>query len=165
MVSDRWQQIFGQAEFKQHKGAEALVMTGEGAAKRQFSLTFRNGTIEFDVDPVAMGAGLVFRMRDDDTFEGGVFQAAGELCIGAGTACKAHAVHTQGPVMDLFPQYQAPAPLRQDEWNHVKVVVSWTADERVRERGGVARRSVSAGSREMHPKRGLALLGPGRLRI
>ena len=25
---------------------------------------------------------------------------------------------------DMFPQYQASAPLRQNEWNHVKVVIS-----------------------------------------
>src|SRR5262249_23709847 len=32
-------------------------------------VTFRNGTIEFDVQPFVMGAGLAFRRKDDSTFE------------------------------------------------------------------------------------------------
>ena len=39
-----------------------MVMAKEGAAAVK-GLTFENGTVEFDVEPAAMGAGLGFRMR------------------------------------------------------------------------------------------------------
>ena len=39
--------------------------------------------------------------------------------------CVQYAPVTNGVLLwDVFPQYQAPAPVRQNEWNHVKVVVS-----------------------------------------
>jgi hypothetical protein len=158
MVSDRWQQVFGNAEFKQHKGAEALVMIAEGAAKLN-ALTFRNGTIEFDVDPGAMGAGLGFRMRDDDTFEMLYFRPQAN-CASA-PDCVQYAPFTHKVLLwDLFPQYQGPAPLRQNEWNHVKVVVS---GQRMNVFvNGAPSPTLAVGRLEGDASEGgLALIGPG----
>ena len=158
MVSDRWQQVFGNVEFKQHKGAESLVMIAEGAAKPK-AITFRNGTIEFDVDPVAMGAGLGFRMRDDETFEMLYFRPQAN-CASA-PDCVQYAPFTHKVLLwDLFPQYQAPAPLRQNEWNHVKVVIS---GQRMNVFvNGAASPTLAVGRLEGDASEGgLALIGPG----
>jgi hypothetical protein len=158
MVSERWQQIFGNAEFKQHKGAEALVMSAEGAAKPN-AITFRNGTIEFDVDPVAMGAGLGFRMRDADTFEMLYFRPQAN-CASA-PDCVQYAPFTHKVLLwDLFPQYQAPAPLRQNEWNHVKVVISGLRMNLFV--NGATSPTLAVGRLEGDASEGgLALVGPG----
>jgi len=57
MTADGWETVFGTMDFKEQNGAQALVMTAEGAAAVK-GLSFKSGTLEFDVDPVAMGAGL-----------------------------------------------------------------------------------------------------------
>jgi hypothetical protein len=122
MTPERWQMTDGKAEFKQHKGAEALVLTTGAAILND--LKFRDGTIEFDVDPIGkMGAGIGFRMRDKDTFED-FYLRPRPNCAGAWD-CTQYTPYSRGVLLwDLYPRYQAPAPLREGEWNHVKLVVS-----------------------------------------
>ena len=158
MTADRWQLFFGKAEFKEHKGKQALVMIAEGGAKLT-DLTFRNGTIEFDVDPTAMGAGLGFRMPDQDTVEILYFRPQADCATAPD--CIQYAPLTHKILLwDLFPQYQAPAPLRQNDWNHVKVVVS---GRRMRVFvNGATSPTLAVGSLEGDAQEGhLALIGPG----
>jgi hypothetical protein len=127
MTADRWQ-VVGGAEFKEHQGAQALVITA-GAAKLN-GLTFDNGTIEFDIDPAGMGAGVGFRVSDEAPKPGlypdmeMVYVRPSANCATA-PDCVQYAPVTSGVLLwDLFPQYQAPAPIRQNAWNRVKMVVS-----------------------------------------
>lgn len=120
MTPDRWR-TFGEAEFKEHKGEQALVLT-KGSATLN-GLTFRDGTIEFDVEPTAMGAGLGFRMRDEQTFED--FYLRPKADCATSSDCIQYAPFTRGVLLwDLYPQYQASAPLRPGEWNRLKLVIS-----------------------------------------
>ncbi len=120
MTADRWQTI-DNAEYLSHKGADAMHLKGGVAVLND--LTFRNGTIEFDVDPLGMGAGIGFRRRDKDTYED-VYLRPRPKCSEA-VDCVQYAPYSRGVLLwDLFPGYQAPAPLREGDWNHVKVVVS-----------------------------------------
>jgi len=122
MTADRWETVFGTMEFKEYKGAQAMVMTAEGAAKVN-GLTLGNGTVEFDVEPGAMGAGLAFRMQDMTTLEMLYFRPQPNCATAPD--CVQYAPFTHGVLLwDVFPQYQSPAALRQNEWNHVKVVIS-----------------------------------------
>src|SRR6185503_15412468 len=67
MTADRWQTT-DNAEYVKYKGMDALHLKGGFAVLK--GVTFRNGTIEFDVDPLGtMGAGVGFRRRDGDTYE------------------------------------------------------------------------------------------------
>lgn len=67
MTADRWETT-GNAEYVKYKDLDALHLKGGVAVVKD--VTFRNGTIEFDVDPVGtMGAGVGFRRRDGDTCE------------------------------------------------------------------------------------------------
>jgi hypothetical protein len=158
MTADQWQLILGKAEFKDHKGKQSLVMIAEGGAKLN-DLIFRNGTIEFDVDPVAMGAGLGFRMRDDDTFEMLYFRPKADCATAPD--CTQYAPYTHKVLLwDVFPQYQAPAPLRQNEWNHVKVVVSGKRMNVFV--NGATSPALAVGSLEGDAQEGhLVLIGPG----
>jgi len=122
MIADGWESVFGKPEFKEHKGTPSLVFTQEGAAKVK-GLTFRNGTVEFDVDPAAMGAGLAFRMQGLQNLEMLYFRPQPN-CTTAPDCVQYAPFAREVLLWDMFPQYQASAPLRPNEWNHVKVVIS-----------------------------------------
>lgn len=120
MTAEHWKTEAG-AEFQEHKGVPSLVLTKGTAAVKD--LTFRNGTIEFDVECTEMGAGIGFRQRDADSYED--FYLRPRAGCGEDPRCTQYAPQTHGALLwDLFPQYQSQAPLRDGEWNHVKLVVS-----------------------------------------
>ena len=130
MSADHWTTT-GEVEFVQHNGHDALQLKpGNSAAQKMTgqavlnNFTFRNGTIEYDVEPLGnMGAGIGFRRRDKDTYED-FYLRPRPNCLEA-TDCTQYAPQTHGVLLwDLFPQYQAPAPLREGEWNHIKLVIS-----------------------------------------
>ena len=120
MDSGHWETESG--AFEKIQGLDALALhTGEAAAAK--GITLGNGTVEFDVQPLAMGAGLAFRQRDNDTFESFYIRPDGKCQDDS--RCLQYAPQTHGILLwDLFPQYQSPAPIRDGEWNHIKVVVS-----------------------------------------
>src|SRR5690349_17229944 len=65
MTADYWQTDTG--VFEKIQGVDAIALRqGMALAK---GITLRNGIIEFDVQPFAMGTGLAFRRRDDNTYE------------------------------------------------------------------------------------------------
>jgi 3-keto-disaccharide hydrolase len=120
MTPDRWEAA--DAEFGPHRGAESMLVKKGVAVLKGASLG--DGTIEFDVDPTgAMGAGVGFRRKDEDTYED-FYLRPRPACADA-PDCTQYAPRTHGVLLwDLYPQYQSPAPLRTDQWNHVKLVVS-----------------------------------------
>lgn len=110
------------AAFREHKGRSALeIKSGVAVLKES---VFRNGTIEFDLEPLgAMGPGIGFRRRDAETYEF-FYVRPGAKGPTAWDGCQ-YAPVAKGVLMwDLLPQHQAPADLRVGDWNHVKLVVS-----------------------------------------
>jgi hypothetical protein len=130
MAANRWTTT-GEAEFVQHDGRDALQLKPGNYAEHKMTgqamlndFTFRNGTIEYDVEPLGnMGAGIGFRRRDKDTYED--FYLRPRPNCSEAADCTQYAPQTHGVLLwDLFPQFQAPAPLREGEWNHIKLVIS-----------------------------------------
>ncbi|HEY1948122.1 MAG TPA: hypothetical protein VGG97_14015 [Bryobacteraceae bacterium] len=131
MTNDRWTTVAGNVEFLEHMGNPSIelkpgnfaqhIASGQAVLK---GLTFRTGTIEYDVDAAAgMGAGFAFRRSNNDNYEE-VYLRPQPKCDQA-PGCIQYTPQSHGVLMwDLFPQYQSPAPLRQGEWNHVKLVIS-----------------------------------------
>jgi hypothetical protein len=166
LTSDRWT-ISGPVDFVQHNAFDAIelkpgdyakkIKTGQAVLK---DFTFSNGTIEYDVDATtAMGAGLAFRRRDEDTY--GLFYLRPRPKCEEAVDCIQYAPQTHGVLLwDVFPQYQKPAPLRQGEWNHIKLVVS---GQRMNVFvNGTKQPSLKVGSLEGDSTEGgLALQGPG----
>ena len=159
MTSDRWEAI-GKVEFTTHKEAQAVII-GDGAAKLK-DVTFRDGTIEFDVDPASMGAGIGFRMRDIANFE--MLYVRPQPNCEKEPDCVQYAPFTRNVLLwDMYPQYQAAAPLRPGDWNHVKVVVSGRRMQVFV--NGAAAPSLAIGSLEGGVEEGqVALIGPGAFR-
>ena len=123
MTADRWQ-TKENAEFLRQLGFfHGLMRLNSGNAVLK-DTTFGDGTIEFDVNTIGRGSpGIAFRQQDDDNFELLYFRP--DPACPAFRACMQYAPQTHGVLLwDLFPQYQTRAPLRENGWNHVKMVVS-----------------------------------------
>jgi hypothetical protein len=131
MSADRWTTTAGTVNFVEYMGKPSIELKAgnykehipSGAATLK-DLTFRDGTIEYDVAATSdMGAGFVFRSADKDNFE--MFYLRPRPKCEDAPDCVQYAPQTHGVLLwDVFPQYQGPAPLRQGDWNHVKLVVS-----------------------------------------
>jgi hypothetical protein len=119
MTPDRWEGT--DVEFAPRRGVDAMLVKKGVAVLKGVSLG--NGTIEFDVEPTGFGPGVGFRRRDADTYED--FYLRPQPACAEKWDCTQYAPFTRGVLLwDLYPQHQSPAPLRADDWNHVKLVIS-----------------------------------------
>src|SRR3984885_8419815 len=120
MTAEHWQTESG--AFEKIQGMDALAMHEGGTAIAK-DVNLKDGTIEFDVQPMVMGTGMVFRRIDDKNFEMFYFRPNGKCS--ESPFCLQYAPETHNILLwDVFPQYQVPAPIRDGEWNHVKLVIS-----------------------------------------
>lgn len=131
MTAGRWTTTAGTVNFVDYMGKPSMELKAGNYAQHIQSgaatlneLNFRNGTIEYDVAATSdMGAGFIFRRADKDNYE--MFYLRPRPKCEEAPDCVQYAPQTHGVLLwDMFPQYQGPAPLRQGEWNHVKLVVS-----------------------------------------
>lgn len=123
MTADHWQ-TKENAEFLRELGFyHGLMRLNSGDAVLK-DITFSDGTIEFDVNTIGRGApGIAFRQQDKDNFE--LLYLRPDPSCPAFKACIQYAPQTHGVLLwDLFPQYQTRAPLRENGWNHIKMVIS-----------------------------------------
>src|SRR5262245_299849 len=123
MTADRWQ-TKENAEFLRQLGFfHGLMRLNSGTAVLK-GVTFSDGTIEFDVNTIGRGApGIAFRQQDEGNFE--LLYLRPDPACPAFRACMQYAPQTHGVLLwDLFPQYQTRAPLRENGWNHIRMVVS-----------------------------------------
>jgi hypothetical protein len=123
MTADHWQ-TKENAEFLRQLGFfHGLMRLNSGNAVLK-DLTFSDGTIEFDVNTIGRGApGIAFRQQDENNFE--LLYLRPDPNCPAFQACIQYAPQTHGVLLwDLFPQYQTRAPLRENGWNHIKMVIS-----------------------------------------
>lgn len=125
MTSAAWNFAEGTIEFAQHKGAAAAKIVSDTGKLELRNVNFSDGTIEFDVEPLQTPfAGVYFRRESNNESEYcylRVQRAGFPMAIDA----IQYAPFTKGVLMwDMYDYYQAPADLRKNDWNHVKLVVS-----------------------------------------
>ena len=125
MQADQWQFEEGTVEFIQHKGVPAMKLGSRSGVIPLKDVTFENGTIEYDVEPLTEPfAGIYFRRVDDQTSE--YFYLRTDRA-GKPTANDAvqYAPMTKGALLwDLYDEYQGPADIKAQDWNHIKLVIS-----------------------------------------
>ncbi len=123
MTADHWQAKENAEFFRQLGFFHGLMRLNSGNAVLK-GITFSDGTIEFDVNTVGRGApGIAFRQQDEGNFE--LLYLRPDPNCPAFHACIQYAPQTHGVLLwDFFPQYQNRAPLRENGWNHIKMVVS-----------------------------------------
>ena len=123
MTAEHWE-TKENAEFLRELGFyRGLMRLNSGNAVLK-GTTFSDGTIEFDVNTIGRGSpGIAFRQQDNDNFE--LLYLRPDPACPAFRACMQYAPQTHGVLLwDLFPQYQTRAPLRDNGWNHIKMIVS-----------------------------------------
>jgi CheY-like chemotaxis protein len=123
MTADHWQ-TKENAEFLRQLGFyHGLMRLNSGDAVLK-GITISDGIIEFDVNTIGRGApGIAFRQQDEDNFE--LLYLRPDPACPVFQACIQYAPQTRGVLLwDLFPQYQTRAPLRENGWNHIKMIIS-----------------------------------------
>jgi len=123
LTADHWQ-TKENAEFLRQLGFyHDLMRLNSGNAVLK-DVAFSDGTIEFDVNTIGRGApGIAFRQQDEGNFE--LLYLRPDPACPAFHACIQYTPETHGVLLwDLFPQYQTRAALRENGWNHIKMVVS-----------------------------------------
>ena len=123
MTADHWQ-TKENAEFIRELGFfHGLMRLNSGNAVLK-DVTFSDGTIEFDVNTVGRGMpGIGFRQQGEKNFE--LLYLRPDPNCPAFRACMQYAPQTHGVLLwDFFPQYQNRAPLRENGWNHIRMVIS-----------------------------------------
>ena len=123
MTPDRWQAKENGEFLRQLGFYHGLMRLNSGKATLK-DVTFSNGTIEFDINTIGRGMpGIAFREQDENNFE--LLYLRPDANCPAFQACMQYTPQTHGVLLwDLFPQYQTRAPLRENGWNHIKMVVS-----------------------------------------
>ena len=123
MTAEHWQ-AKENAEFLRELGFfHGLMRLNSGKAVLK-NVTFSDGTIEFDINTIGRGMpGIAFRQQDEKNFE--LLYLRPDPSCPAFRACIQYAPQTHGVTLwDFFPQYQNRAPLRENGWNHIKMVIS-----------------------------------------
>jgi len=85
---------------------------------------FNDGTIEFDIKPVGEEfPGIRFHQKNADTAEMLYIRVSPDCP--AAQDCLQYVPIINGRLLwDVYPQYQAAAPFRENEWNHIRLVIS-----------------------------------------
>lgn len=122
MTAEHWQTKENAEFFRQLGFYHGLMRLNSGNAVLK-DVMFSDGTIEFDVNTIGRGApGIAFRQQDEGNFE--LLYLRPDSACPAFSACVQYAPQTHGVLLwDLFPQYQRRAPLRENGWNHIKLVI------------------------------------------
>jgi len=126
-TADRWQ-VQGDGQFVRKEGFPQGLLTLNGDSSKEFAalkgLSFGNGTIEFDVKAIGEDMpGIRFRQRDANTAEE-FYIRVGPNCP-ASQDCLQYTPVTHGRMLwDTYIQYQKPAPFIENQWNHIKLVIS-----------------------------------------
>jgi hypothetical protein len=151
----------GSGEFVRHRGVAALKIANPTKAILK-DLVFRDGTIEFDMEPGTFGGpGIGFRRSAPGEYEYFYLRPAAKSPQ-SGDACQYAPYIKNVLIWDLLPRWQGPAPFRLNEWNHIRIVVSGARAQIFVNDSGSARKPVlDIGRLESNAKQGGILMnGP-----
>jgi hypothetical protein len=128
MTDHRWEFQDGKVDFVKHKDVSAIKILEGGGLVTVRNLNFSNGTIEFDAEPIDAAAApfvsVYFRHRDKNESECFYLRVGREQNLKRNDAVQ-YAPFIKGVnIWDMLPHYQGPAHLNNNDWNHIKLVIS-----------------------------------------
>ncbi len=126
MQPDAWDTDPDRAAFINHRSVPAVQGLDNGALMHLKTLDFTDGTIEFDIELPERGfVGIQFRQSDDHSVgEDFYIRSFWPVNPRNRTLTQYTTMVDSLSLWDLTDDYQAPAPLHQNKWNHVKLVVN-----------------------------------------
>lgn len=125
LKAENWSFEPGKVEFADYKNTPSMkILAGAGRVVLK-DLDFRDGTIEFDHEPIHPNfASFYFHYKDQDESECFYFRTARAGDPKAGDAVQ-YAPFIDGVnLWDMLFQYQANADFKKGQWNHVRLVIS-----------------------------------------
>jgi len=111
----------GDVKFQKIEGFPNGLMEDKGGAILN-GMVFKNGTIDVDV-MFGKGISTIIFRRDDDMGEALVLRPKPN-CPASNDCIQYTPVMHGAFLWDLYPQYQAKAPLSDKHWNHIRIVAA-----------------------------------------
>ena len=114
----------GVLSFARYEGMPTGAMTVNEAVAVSANAQFSNGTIDFDIKPLAYSdTGVIFRRQGNDAGEI-VYLRANPDCPAADD-CIQYAPIIHGLMQwDIYPNQEGPSPVAPTSWNHMRLVVA-----------------------------------------
>jgi hypothetical protein len=127
LVADNWQ-ASGNATFIAREAFPQGILQVTSESEQGFvalkDMHFDNGTIEFDIKPVGEEMpGIRFHQKNGDTADMLYIRVSPD-CPASQDCLQYVPVIKSRVLWDVYPQYQASAPFRENEWNHIRLVIS-----------------------------------------
>ena len=125
-----WDTTGAKAEFVTYKGVKAIQMHPHGGQINLKGLTFTNGTIEFDTQPIDAETrgfgpiGIYFRQQNTKESEYVYLRTKKDDSKRDDDDIQYAPVVNGVLLFNMMSPYDGPAPVHNKEWNHVKLVVS-----------------------------------------
>jgi hypothetical protein len=118
-----WSFQEGGVEFTSHRNQPAMKVLKGVATLKDFN--FKDGTIEFDIEPVSPPfTGVYFRMTDQKNSEYFYLRVGRAGNLTAMDAAQYAPIDKGVNMWDMLDHFQGPANIKKADWNHVKLVVS-----------------------------------------
>lgn len=123
--ADHWDFKPGSVEFTDHKSVPAMKIRSNSARVVLKDKNFKEGTIDFDMDPLDPAFfTFYFRRKDDKNAECFYFRTARAGFPKAIDGIQYAPVIDGVNLWDMLYHYQAGADFKAGQWNHVRLVIS-----------------------------------------
>ncbi len=124
MNPENWTFKAEKVEFVDYKGVKAMKMLPQSGPVSARSIDFKDGTIEFDLEPLAGFFHSIYFHRQSEK-EQEIFYLRARLNDPNANDAVQYAPYFDGVNMwDMYPNYQGPALIKDKAWNHIKLVIS-----------------------------------------
>lgn len=125
LKTENWDFAPGKVVFTDHNSVPSMKITANSARVVLKNRDFKDGTIEFDMDPLDPAFfSFYFRRKDDKNAECFYFRTARAGFPKATDAIQYAPVIDGVNLWDMLYHYQANADFKTGQWNHVKLVIS-----------------------------------------
>ncbi len=114
----------GSLRFARYEGMPAGTLTVNEAVAASTDARFSNGTIDFDIKPLAYSdTGIIFRRHGNEAGE--IVYLRGNPDCPVADDCIQYAPITHGLMQwDIYSDQEGPAPIAPTGWNHVRLLIS-----------------------------------------
>jgi hypothetical protein len=123
---EKWEFQEGKVTFAEYKGVKAMKLAPNSGQVVLKDVIFKDGTIEFDIEPIAPEfAESIYFHRKDLKEQEIVYLRLGSVGNRLSNGGIQYTPYFDGINMwDMYPEYQAPAMAKTGEWNHFKLIIS-----------------------------------------
>ncbi|MBD1366192.1 hypothetical protein IDJ77_20440 [Mucilaginibacter sp. ZT4R22] len=123
-----WDTTLQKVEFLSYKGTKAMKVLPGNKLVVLKDINFTNGTIEFDTQPVDVTKSsflsVYFRRQSNDESELVYLRTAKDESLQRNDAIQYAPIIRGVNLWDMMNHYQGPAAIKNEEWNHFKLVIS-----------------------------------------